>query len=54
MAVVALGIKLGIHNIVVNKLHNRKHRVKIVLHIGNLNVGNSSARRERLELSLES
>ena len=43
LAVVRLGVKLGIHNVVVNKLHNLQHGRNIVLHIGNLNVRDATA-----------
>ena len=54
MAIIALGIKLGVHDIVVNKLHYRQYRVEIVLHIGNLDVGYRASGGERLELRLQS
>ena len=38
LTVIALGVKLGVHNVIVNKLHYRKHRVDIVLHIRNLDI----------------
>ena len=53
LAIVALGIELGVHNVVVDEFHNSEHSVDIVLHIGNLDVRDCAAGRELLELSLE-
>ena len=50
LAVVAFGIQLGIDDVVVDELHQPQHRSKVVLHIGNLDVADSSTRGERLEL----
>ena len=53
LAIVALGIELGVHNVVIDELHNSEHSVDIVLHIGHLDVRDCVAGRELLELSLE-
>ena len=53
LAIIALCIQLGIHNIVVDELHNAEHRIDIVLHIRHLNVGDRASGGERLELRLE-
>ena len=53
LAIVALGIKLCVHNVIVDKLHNAKNCVKVVLHIGNFNVGDSASGGESLELRLK-
>ena len=53
LAVVALRIELGIHDVIVNETHHANDRLQIVLHIGNLDVGDSSARRKALELAFE-
>ena len=53
LAIVALGVKLGIHDVVVNKLHERKHRRDIVLHVGYFYVGNCAARGKLLEFALK-
>ena len=50
---VALGIELGVHNVVVDEFNNSEHSVDIVLHIGHLDVRDCVAGRELLELSLE-
>ena len=38
LTIVAFGVKLRVHNVIVNVLHNVKHSFDIILHIGNLNV----------------
>ena len=53
LAIVALGIKLGIHNIVVNISHNAEYGGDVILHIGNFNVADRTAGRETLEFRLE-
>ena len=53
LAMVALGIELGVHNVVVDEFHNSEHSVDIVLHIGHLDVRDCVAGRELLELSLK-
>ena len=50
---IALGVKLGVHYVVVNEFHHAEDCVKIVLHIGHLNVGDRAAGRELLELCLK-
>lgn len=53
LAVVALGIQLRIHNIVIDKAHDRENSLQVILHIGNLHIGNGSAGRKCLELGLQ-
>ena len=53
LTVVALGVELCVHYVIVDELHYSENCIEVVLHIGNLNVGDSTARRESLELSLE-
>ena len=43
LAVVGLGIELGIHDVVVDVLHNGNDSIDIVLKIGNLNVADGSS-----------
>ena len=45
LAVITLCVKLGVHYIIVNKLHNRNYRVKIILHIRHFNIRNCTAGR---------
>ena len=54
LTVVALGVELRVHNVVVDELHYTENCLNIVLHIGNLNVRDSATGRELLELSLKS
>ncbi len=53
LAVVALSIKLSVHNVVVDELHNFDDRVAIVLHIVDLNITDRAAGRESLELGFK-
>ena len=53
LAVVRLRIELRIHDVIVDKLHNPENGLKIILHIGNLNVRNGSTRRKTLKLRLK-
>ena len=53
LAVVALGVQLGIHNVVVDELHDLDDRLEVVLHIGDLDIADGAARRELLELTLK-
>ena len=53
LAVVALCVKLSIHNVVIYILHNRKYGRNIILHIRNLNIADGSAGRKLLELSFK-
>ena len=39
LAVVALGVQLGIHDVVVDEAHEREHRRDVLLHVGNLYIG---------------
>ena len=42
LTVITLSIKLRIHNIIINVLHNLKYCRNIILHIRNLNIADSS------------
>ena len=53
LAVVGLGVQLGVDDVVVNELHHLQHGLKVVLHIGDLDVADRAAGREVLELRLE-
>ena len=50
---VAFGIQLSVHNMVVYIFHNSEHGIEVVLHIGNLDVGDCAARGESLEFRLK-
>jgi len=54
LTVVALGVELCVHYVVVDEAHNVKHGGNVGLHIGNLDVRDRSARGERLEFRLKS
>ena len=49
LAEIAFGVQFGIHYVVINELHNRKHGFNVILHIGYFNVRNRTAGRKRLE-----
>ena len=53
LAVVALGIQLGIDDVVVDKLDDAQHGRQIVLHIGNLDIADGSAWGQGLELGFK-
>ncbi len=53
LAVVALGIELGVHDVVVNVFHDCQHRLDIVLHVRHFHVADGTARGQLLELCLE-
>ena len=46
LTIIALGVKLGIHDVFVNILHERENGFDIVLHVGNFR-RNLSRRREK-------
>ena len=50
LTVIALGIKLRIHDIVVYEFHDIKHRLDIVLHIRHFHIAHRTAGRQCLEL----
>ena len=43
LAVVALGVQLGIDDVVVDELDDAQHSRQVVLHIGNFNIADGSA-----------
>ena len=53
LAVVGLGVQLGIHDIVVDELHQLQHCIDVLLHIGNLYIADGTAGRQLLEFRLE-
>ena len=53
LAVVGLGVQLGVHDVVVNELHHFQHRVDVILHVGNFHITDSAAGGQLLELCLE-
>ena len=53
LAVIALGVQLRVHDVVVNVLHDADDGLEVVLHVGHLDVGDGTARGQALELALE-
>ena len=53
LAVVALGVELGIHDIVIDKSDDLHYRRNVVEHIWHLNIADSSSGRKRLELGFK-
>lgn len=53
LAVVTLGVELGIHDVVVDELHDLEDCVNVVLHVRNLHIGDGSAGAQLLELGLQ-
>ena len=53
LAIIALCIKLGVNNIVVNKAHHLQNGLNIVLHVRHLNVAYGPAGGKMLELRLK-
>ena len=53
LAVVALGVELCIHDMIVDKLHNGNDRIQIVLHIRHFHIADSAAGGQRLEFGFQ-
>ncbi len=53
LTVIALGIQLGIHYIIVYKLHHLKHSLDVILHVGHFDIRYRAARRQCLELAFK-
>ena len=53
LAVVALGVQLGVHDVVVDELHDLDDSLQVVLHIGHLHIADGAARGQALELALK-
>ena len=53
LAEIALGVQLGVHDVIVNILHHGKDGVKVVLHIRHFDVGNCTAGRKLLEFTFK-
>ncbi len=53
LAVVALGVQLGVNDVVVDELHHLQHGGDVVLHVRNLHIADGAAGGEVLELGLE-
>ena len=53
LAVVGLGVQLGVHDVVVDELQHAHDRLEVVLHIGDFHIADGTARRQLLELRLK-
>ena len=52
LAVVALGVQLGVHDVLVDELHHLDDSLKVILHVGHFHVAEGTARGQALELAL--
>ena len=53
LTVVALGVELGVLDVVVDKLHDLLQSLQVVAHVGDLHIGDAAAGGDLLELALE-
>ena len=53
LAEVRLGVQLGVHDVVIDELHQFQNGIDVVLHVGHFHIGNGAAGRKLLEISLE-
>ena len=53
LAVVALGVELGVLDVVIDEPHHILQRLQVVAHIGDLHVGDAAAAGNLLELALK-
>ena len=53
LAVIALGVELGIHDVVIDELHHLDDGFQIVLHVGHFHIADGAARGQTLEFALE-
>ena len=53
LAVVRLGVQLGVDDVIVDELHDFQYSIDVLLHVGHFHVGNGAAGAEVLELRLE-
>ena len=53
LAVVTLGVQLGVHDVLVDELHDLDNGLEVVLHVGHLHIADGTARGELLEVALE-
>ena len=54
LAIVALGVKFGVHDVIVDEAHNVHNSIQVVLHIGHLDVTDGTAGRQSLEFGFQS
>ena len=53
LAVVTLGVQLGVHDVLIDELHDLDDGLEVVLHVGHLHIADGAAGGEVLELRLE-
>ena len=53
LAVVALGVQLGVHDVIIDELHHFDDSFQVILHIGHFHIADGAARRQALEFALE-
>ena len=53
LAVVALGVELGVHDVLVDELHDADDGREVILHVGHFDIADRAARGELLEVRLE-
>ena len=53
LAVVTLGVQFGVHDVLVDELHDLDNGLEVVLHVGHLHIADGTARGELLEVALE-
>ncbi len=53
LAVVGLGVQLGVHDVVIDVLHHAQDCLQVVLHVGNFDVADGAAGGQALELAFE-
>ena len=53
LAVIRLGVQLGVHDVVVDELQHAHHGFQIVLHVGHFHIADGTARGQLLELALK-
>ena len=53
LAVVTLGVQFGVHDVLIDELHDLDDGLEVVLHVGHLHIADGTARGQLLELALK-
>ena len=53
LAVIGLGVQLGVHDVIIDELQHAHDGLKIVLHVGHFHIADGTARGQLLELALK-